>query len=87
LQQNRKCIAKTDSEGGNMGNGRDKKQGRTKPNGSMVGGMGGYVVVTLDVVAAELGISRERVRQIEARAWDKVRKILLERGVNFDDLV
>ena len=32
---------------------------------------------TLDVVGGELGISKERVRQIEARAIEKLRRILL----------
>jgi RNA polymerase sigma-32 factor len=31
--------------------------------------------VTLEDLAAEFGVSRERVRQIEARAFDKVQKI------------
>jgi RNA polymerase sigma-32 factor len=33
--------------------------------------------ITLDALAAEFGISRERVRQIEARAFDKVRKAVM----------
>jgi RNA polymerase sigma-32 factor len=33
--------------------------------------------ITLDALAAEFGISRERVRQIEARAFDKVQKAVM----------
>lgn len=39
---------------------------------------------TLEEVAAVLGVSRERVRQIEAQALAKVRAALAARGVTAD---
>jgi RNA polymerase sigma-32 factor len=36
---------------------------------------------TLDALAAEFGASRERVRQIEARAFEKVQKAVMSRAV------
>lgn len=44
-------------------------------------------VRTMDEVAAELGMSRERVRQIEHRALGKLRKLIAERGLTFEDFV
>lgn len=40
---------------------------------------------TLDVVAQTLGITRERVRQIEREALAKLRKRLRARGYSVDD--
>ena len=37
--------------------------------------------MTLEALAAELGISRERVRQIEIRTLGKIRDVMLARGV------
>jgi len=36
---------------------------------------------TLDAIAASLGVSRERVRQIEARGLTRIRKALEAAGV------
>jgi DNA-directed RNA polymerase sigma subunit (sigma70/sigma32) len=35
---------------------------------------------TLEQVGRELGLSKERVRQVQASALDKLRKALLEEG-------
>jgi transcriptional regulator len=43
--------------------------------------------MTLEEVAELLGITRERVRQIEARAFMKIRKRLRLRGINADDIL
>lgn len=43
--------------------------------------------VTLEEVAVELGMSRERVRQIEKEALAKLRKALELRGLSFDALL
>jgi RNA polymerase sigma-32 factor len=40
---------------------------------------------TLDALAAEFGISRERVRQIETRAFDKVQKAVMSRIATAQD--
>lgn len=42
---------------------------------------------TLDVVAKELGVSRERVRQIETQALRKLRSWLRWYGLTLDDLL
>ena len=41
---------------------------------------------TLEEVATELGISRQRVRQIERAALRKLRFELEQRGLSFEDL-
>ena len=43
--------------------------------------------MTLEEVAELLGCTRERVRQIEARAFMKIRKRLRLRGINADDIL
>ena len=43
--------------------------------------------MTLEEVAELLGITRERVRQIEARAFMKIRRRLRLRGINADDIL
>ncbi len=35
--------------------------------------------MTLEELAAEFGVSRERVRQIEVRAFEKVQKAVVDR--------
>ena len=41
---------------------------------------------TLECVAAQLGVTRERVRQIEVKALQKCRAWCEERGLRFEDL-
>jgi len=41
---------------------------------------------TLDEVAAELGVTRQRVEQIEKAALEKVRRGLAEKGIGAEDL-
>jgi predicted transcriptional regulator len=43
--------------------------------------------MTLEEVAELLGCTRERVRQIEARAFMKIRRRLKLRGINADDIL
>jgi hypothetical protein len=42
---------------------------------------------TLSEIASMMGIGRERVRQIEARAIAKVRKAMQEKGIQAQDLI
>jgi DNA-directed RNA polymerase sigma subunit (sigma70/sigma32) len=42
---------------------------------------------TLSEIANMLGIGKERVRQIEARALAKVRKAMQEKGIQAQDLI
>ena len=42
---------------------------------------------TLNEIASMLGIGKERVRQIEARALAKVRKAMQEQGIQAQDLI
>jgi DNA-directed RNA polymerase sigma subunit (sigma70/sigma32) len=42
---------------------------------------------TLSEIASMLGIGKERVRQIEARALAKVRKAMQEKGIAAQDLI
>lgn len=42
---------------------------------------------TLHEVATELGLTSERVRQIESRAIHKLRQALTERGYRLEDLL
>lgn len=44
-------------------------------------------VVSLDEVAAELGVTRQRAQQIEAKALEKVRRKLAARGLTLEDFV
>ena len=43
--------------------------------------------MTLDEVGRELGVSRERIRQLENRALAKAKKILERRGYTLQDLL
>ena len=43
--------------------------------------------VTLEVIAVQLGVTRERVRQIEVKALAKCRKWCAARGYKMEDLL
>lgn len=43
--------------------------------------------MTLDEIGRELGISRERVRQLEKRALTKAQALLQKRGFTLQDLL
>ena len=47
----------------------------------------GDYVMTLDEVGRELGVSRERIRQLENRALAKAKKILERRGYTLQDFL
>jgi predicted DNA-binding protein (UPF0251 family) len=44
-------------------------------------------LMTQEAIAAELGVSRQTVRNIEASAFKKIRKALFEKGIDKEDLV
>lgn len=50
-------------------------------------GLRGCDVVTLDELATEMGVTRERVRQIQGEALDKLRGRIAKRGLEKDDLL
>jgi RNA polymerase nonessential primary-like sigma factor len=50
-------------------------------------GLNGRDVATLEQLAGELGVTRERVRQIQAEALEKMRARLKRRGLNRDALL
>jgi RNA polymerase nonessential primary-like sigma factor len=50
-------------------------------------GLNGYDVSTLDELAAEMGVTRERVRQIQGEAIEKLRTRLERRGLDKDDFL
>jgi RNA polymerase nonessential primary-like sigma factor len=50
-------------------------------------GIGGRDAATLEEVAGELGVTRERVRQIQAEALEKLRTRLKRRGLDRDALL
>jgi RNA polymerase nonessential primary-like sigma factor len=50
-------------------------------------GLGGHEVATLEELAAMLGVTRERVRQIQAEALEKLRSRLARRGLDRDALL
>lgn len=45
-----------------------------------------YETVTLEDLGKELGVSKERVRQLEARAMEKIKASMVERVANPEDL-
>lgn len=49
-------------------------------------GMRGYDAQTLEVVGHEIGLTRERVRQIQVEGLKKLRAICLENGLNVESL-
>lgn len=50
-------------------------------------GLHGYSVSTLEEVGKEIGVTRERVRQIQMDALKKLRKILEQEGISVDALL
>ena len=50
-------------------------------------GLNGADISTLDVLAGELGLTRERVRQIQVEALDRLRKIVKRGGIARDSLL
>ena len=50
-------------------------------------GLNGHEAATLDVLANELGITRERVRQIQLEALGQLRRQLARQGVDKDALL
>ena len=50
-------------------------------------GLNGADISTLDVLAGELGLTRERVRQIQVEALDRLRKIVTRGGIASDSLL
>jgi RNA polymerase nonessential primary-like sigma factor len=49
-------------------------------------GLHGYENSTLEQVAKELGVTRERVRQIQMEALRRLRVILEREGFSFDNI-
>jgi len=50
-------------------------------------GLHGYSVSTLEEVGEEIGVTRERVRQIQMDALKKLKKILEQEGISFEALL
>lgn len=50
-------------------------------------GLNGHEIATLDVIATELSLTRERVRQIQMEGLERLRKIIQRRGVSRDALL
>jgi RNA polymerase nonessential primary-like sigma factor len=50
-------------------------------------GLGGADISTLEEVAAELSLTRERVRQIQIEALDQLRRVIKRGGVTRDNLL
>jgi RNA polymerase nonessential primary-like sigma factor len=50
-------------------------------------GLNGADLVTLDTIAADLGLTRERVRQIQMEGLDQIRKIIKRGGISRDSLL
>jgi RNA polymerase nonessential primary-like sigma factor len=49
-------------------------------------GLGGCDVATLDVIATELQLTRERVRQIQVEGLDRLRKLIKRGNISRDSL-
>ncbi len=50
-------------------------------------GLNGADLVTLDTIAADLGLTRERIRQIQMEGLDQIRKIIKRGGISQDSLL
>ena len=50
-------------------------------------GLHGYAVSTLEEVGLEIGVTRERVRQIQMDALKKLKRILEHEGFSIDALL
>jgi RNA polymerase nonessential primary-like sigma factor len=50
-------------------------------------GLNGADIATLEELAAEMGLTRERVRQIQGEALDSLRRIVRRGGVAKDSLL
>jgi len=50
-------------------------------------GLGGHQIATLDALAKGLGITRERVRQIQIEALAQLRRTLKRRGLSKEALL
>jgi RNA polymerase nonessential primary-like sigma factor len=50
-------------------------------------GLNGADVATLDVIAGDLGLTRERVRQIQMEGLDRLRKIVKRGNISRDSLL
>lgn len=50
-------------------------------------GLNGTDMATLDVIATDLGLTRERVRQIQMEGLDRLRKIIKRGGISKDSLI
>jgi RNA polymerase nonessential primary-like sigma factor len=50
-------------------------------------GLGGTDISTLEEVAADLNLTRERVRQIQIEALDQLRRVIKRGGVTRDSLL
>lgn len=50
-------------------------------------GLNGADIATLDVIAGELGLTRERVRQIQMEGLDRLRKIIKRGNISRDSLL
>lgn len=50
-------------------------------------GLGGREVMTLEAIAAQFGLTRERVRQVQVEALARLRSMLKRRGLSRDELL
>ena len=50
-------------------------------------GLGGVEISTLEEIAVDLGLTRERVRQIQIEALDQLRRVIKRGGVTRDSLI
>ncbi len=50
-------------------------------------GLGGHDVTTLELIARDLGLTRERVRQIQMEALSKLRKRIAQDGLTPESLL